>query len=298
MSAEPEQSRPSIATVIITHDRLGDLKRCVDAVRAQTFPSEIIVVDNASSDGTREWLDAQSDVAAIHQGDEGPAGGAYTGIKHSYEKQFDACWLLDDDALPEANALERLVASPAFDGTNMLGSVVVRSDDPDTLAYPVPRMSSYSALFDYYRDLIERVPDLQAESDDRGYPWSMMNAHLIPSEIIAAVGLPKREFYMGGEETEYHYRIRSHGFGTYLVLDSICRHPKAHESAMATWRQRSLVRNTVYIHRRYRRWFVVRTIRRVVVYAATGRWELVSAIWDGLRNDFSRRYVDSAQQAR
>jgi rhamnopyranosyl-N-acetylglucosaminyl-diphospho-decaprenol beta-1,3/1,4-galactofuranosyltransferase len=283
---------PRIAGVIVTHDRLADLERCLGAVRSQTFPlAGLIVVDNASSDGTREWLDAQSDLTAIHQGDEGPAGGMYTGIKHAYEGGFDAIWVLDDDALPSATALERLVEAPANDGSNVVGSVIVSHEDPEILAFPVPKLSTYSALFDYYREVTDRVSDLRAESDERGYAWSMfMNCALFPREVVADVGLPKRDFYMGGEETEYHYRVRSRGYGTYVVLDSICRHPKRDVRGMESWRRRSLVRNTVYIHRHYRRWFVARTFRLFVIYAATGHREFLGPMWDGVRNDFSRRY--------
>ena len=292
MSQHHDSSQPRIAGVVVTHDRLAELERCLVAMRSQTFPlAAMMVVNNASSDGTREWLDGQPDVTPIHQGDEGPAGGWYAGIKHAYENGFDAIWTLDDDALPSTTALERLVGAPANDGSNVVGSMIVSHDDPEALAFPVPKLSTYSRLFDYYRELTDRVSDLRAESDERGYAWSMfMNCALFPRDVVADVGLPKREFYMGGEETEYHYRVRSRGYGTYVVLDSVCQHPKRDERDMASWRRRSLIRNTVYIHRQYRRWFVARTIRRFVVYAATGRREFLSPMWDGLRGDFSRRY--------
>ena len=54
------------SVVMLTHNRLEALKRCVEKVRegALTRPSnfEIIVVNNGSTDGTREWLDAQDGI--------------------------------------------------------------------------------------------------------------------------------------------------------------------------------------------------------------------------------------------
>jgi rhamnopyranosyl-N-acetylglucosaminyl-diphospho-decaprenol beta-1,3/1,4-galactofuranosyltransferase len=261
-------------------------------MRAQTFPpAGIIVVNNASADGTREWLDSQPDVTPIHQGDVGPAGGWHAGIRHAFDSGNDAIWMLDDDAMPSLTALQTLVESPAYDGSTVVGGVIVSPHDDEILAFPVPRLSTYNSLFDYYRKVTDRMSDLRAESDERGYPWGMfMNCVLLPRRVVAEVGLPKREFYMGGEETEYHYRVRSRGFGTYIVLDALCRHPKRDESGMANWRRRSLVRNTVYIHRHYRRWFVLRTLRLAVIYAATGHRDFLSPMWDGIRGDFSRRY--------
>jgi rhamnopyranosyl-N-acetylglucosaminyl-diphospho-decaprenol beta-1,3/1,4-galactofuranosyltransferase len=291
--------RPRVAAIIITRDRIADLKRCVDAVAAQTFPiAATVVVDNASSDGTRDWLDEQENVTAIHQGDEGAAGAMYTGIGYAFEQGFDAMWLLDDDALPEPNALERLVAAPANDGSNVVGSVVVSVADPEVLSFPVPKVSTYSSFFDYHRELTDRVADLRDGSDELGYAWAMFtNSILLPRDVVANIGLPKREFYMGGEEVEYLYRVRSHGYGTYLVLDSICRHPRRDSRGIPRWRELSTARNMVYVHRRYRRWFLLRTMRRFLVYAVTGRWALLRALWDGVRGDFSRRYVDDSRSS-
>ncbi len=62
----PTKPANSVAAVILTHNRLSLLKRCVAAVRAQTRPLDaIIVVDNASTDGTREWLAQESDLKVI-----------------------------------------------------------------------------------------------------------------------------------------------------------------------------------------------------------------------------------------
>ena len=58
----------TVAAAITTFNRLEMLKRCIEAVRAQSVPpDEIIVVDDASSDGTATWLREQDDLVAIIQ---------------------------------------------------------------------------------------------------------------------------------------------------------------------------------------------------------------------------------------
>ena len=50
-----------VTAVITTHNRLGLLKRAVESVRSQTYEEmELVVVDDASSDGTREWAESQN----------------------------------------------------------------------------------------------------------------------------------------------------------------------------------------------------------------------------------------------
>ncbi len=50
-------NKPSVAAVVVTYNRKVLLKECLDALLAQTRPLDsIIVVDNASTDGTRVFL--------------------------------------------------------------------------------------------------------------------------------------------------------------------------------------------------------------------------------------------------
>lgn len=49
-----------ISIVILTHNRLNSLKRCIESIRQNTIEDyEIIVVDNASKDGTKEYLQSE-----------------------------------------------------------------------------------------------------------------------------------------------------------------------------------------------------------------------------------------------
>ncbi len=49
-----------ISVVVLTYNRLERLKRCLDSIKGSTTePHEIIVVNNASTDGTTEFLESQ-----------------------------------------------------------------------------------------------------------------------------------------------------------------------------------------------------------------------------------------------
>src|ERR1700687_3616443 len=59
--------KQSVAVVILTFNRLKLLQRCIKHVREQTRRVDgVIVVNNGSTDGTKEWLDEQADIIAIH----------------------------------------------------------------------------------------------------------------------------------------------------------------------------------------------------------------------------------------
>ena len=61
------------AVVIVTYNRLELLKECLACVCRQTIPfSRVIVVDNHSTDGTRDYLEGREDTYVFHVTDKKP----------------------------------------------------------------------------------------------------------------------------------------------------------------------------------------------------------------------------------
>lgn len=59
-------NRMTIAAAIVTHNRLELLKLSINSLRAQTRkPDEIIIINNASTDGTTEWLAGQEGLFVV-----------------------------------------------------------------------------------------------------------------------------------------------------------------------------------------------------------------------------------------
>ncbi|MGI8710741.1 MAG: glycosyltransferase, partial [Acidimicrobiales bacterium] len=129
--AAPTPNQVSIGAVVVTRNRLTLLQECVAALRAQTrVPDEIIIIDNASDDGTRQWLATQNDLTVILQGNVGGAGGFHRGIKEAHARGHDWFWCMDDDTIAQPETLERLCAAPPFRDprTGFLGSLVQWTD--------------------------------------------------------------------------------------------------------------------------------------------------------------------------
>lgn len=99
---------PLVSAIITTHNRLELLKRAVESVRTQTYKNiELIVVDDKSDDGTREWCELQ-EFHYIHIPPQESRGGNYArnlGAKVSHGKYL--AYLDDDDYwLPEKTFLQ------------------------------------------------------------------------------------------------------------------------------------------------------------------------------------------------
>jgi len=205
-----EISSPSgIWAGIVTHNRLNLLKRCVDAIRKQSLkPERLLVVDNDSSDGTREWLECQPDVTFLTQPNEGGAGGFKKVLELAAKNEASMVWVMDDDGLPAPNALQNLVRHvhlmPAI-----LNSVVVNEVNHDELVWKV---DGHLKLSDLTQPIIPGIAHL-------------FNGSLIDIRVVKSVGLPKSELVLWGDESEYFERVRQK-FPVYTVSSSAHYHPK------------------------------------------------------------------------
>ncbi len=101
----------NIGAVIVTFNRLEKLKKALNSYEIQTvLPKYIIVVDNASTDGTKEYLkswekinDEYEKVVISLEENKGGAGGFYEGQKAAIEKNADWIMLADDDLYLDKN---------------------------------------------------------------------------------------------------------------------------------------------------------------------------------------------------
>ncbi len=100
---------PLISIVIATRNAAGDLPRCLDSIRAQTFREfEVLVGDGASTDGTIDILRLSADVVTFWQSepDTGPYAARNKALPHARGEWL--CFLGADDWLWDERALERL----------------------------------------------------------------------------------------------------------------------------------------------------------------------------------------------
>jgi GT2 family glycosyltransferase len=240
-----------VAAVIVTYNRLDMLQECLQALAQQTYLlTDIIVVNNGSTDGTANWLDQQTDLIAIHQGNSGSAGGFYTGIKAADERGYDWIWIMDDDGYPALNCLEQLIAaSTKRPEINVWGCMVLDRDKPTQLAFECQAITNNIGEINTHIEFIDN--------------WApFFNGILLSAGTVKKIGYPNQGLFIWGDEFDYFQRVIAAGNQIASTTKALFYHPKdrlyatkyrgqyVYDGAI-NWRAYCFFRNRAYVGRKY-----------------------------------------------
>lgn len=252
---------PHIVAVILTYNRKDLLERCLDAVQAQTYRCDsVIVVDNASSDGTQQMLreaGSRYPNLKVYQLSRniGASGGFSAGFRLAYQDGADFVWMMDDDVIPRPDALQRLLEA-----------------DERLERQGIERAFLLSTAFTESGQ-ITNSPSLDVRPNAIRYPrWpetielgmapvrrATFVSILVPRAILTEFGLPIAAMFIWGEDTEFTLRVTRDKPG-FLVGASKVLHLRQENgpidiltetSAARLKYHRHLIRNNVFIARKY-----------------------------------------------
>ena len=205
-----------IAAVIVTYNRKDKLLNCIKALQSQKGGNpDIMVIDNASDDGTKEALTELIDSGAIIYKNTGRnlggAGGFEIGVREASLMGFKYVWLMDDDCVPHKKALNELKkAHNKLRGRYgfLSGKIVWRDGN-------ICRMNVQK------KDVISKVEDF--DRDLQKIQFATFVSCFIKTSVVKEVGLPIGEFFIWGDDLEYTRRI-SMEYPCYYVKDSVALH--------------------------------------------------------------------------
>ena len=205
-----------ICTVVVTYNRYELLKECLDSLINQTILNTILIVDNASTDGTQNRIEEDgylSNSQIIYKKltiNSGGAGGFHFGVKYALENNYDYVWLMDDDAEPELNALELLI--------NNLDDSKYSAYAPKTLIGTkdnhILSTFGHRGIFDYENCLpaFQKALNIKEyEKDKCEIEMASFVGILIPITSIKKIGLPEQRFFIHHDDTEFSLRLASLG---------------------------------------------------------------------------------------
>lgn len=291
---------------MVTWNRRVLVEECLAALSAQTHqPVAVVVVDNASDDGTAEYLDSltQEWLHVIHlTKNTGGAGGFAAGTRAALAHDPDLIWLLDDDTIPTSTAAAELVKvwqgydAPGQARPAVIASKVIWTDGRDHPMNTPRAKPGASAQELAAAQKVSAVPIRSAS----------FVSIMCDASRVKELGLPIADYFLWNDDFEYSTRLIRDGVGLYCPNSVVVHKTKAFGATDNDPGERFFyeVRNKVWLFGRgsslgasekviyggstLRRW--VRTFAN-----SADRATLRAAGWRGLRAGLSRSPRPNAQ---
>ena len=285
-----------LAIVIVTYNRLSLLKGCLASLQKQTFPiDKVFVIDNASNDGTEQFLKSYQGLPleAIRQEENtGGAGGFSKGVRLAYEKGFDWIFLMDDDVFPEPDCLSTLMKYklPAMIAVreDINGQLVERSAIEYNLNNPFYLNPKRKSIGEFYKNR-KNMPEI-LNVDNIAFEGFMVHR-----DIVQQVGFPDPDYFIFYDDVDYALRIRSLGYTIMAVRDAVLVRQLDfnQKAALNSWKAYYMFRNLFHIHYKFGSNIFVRNkpyflaVGAITLALAAGNIKKSTAIFDAIK-DFKK----------
>lgn len=196
------------AIVIVTYNREQLLRECIRQAADQTVSAaSIIIVNNASTDGTQIYLETLKkqdriyDIINLSQ-NIGGAGGFARGIERAAEKDVEFVLIIDDDAMLAPDYMELLLrARQSFPQYRAFAGTVKVNGRIDTCHRRT--VSKVGLLFKNCGEEEYQKPHFECEI-------ASFCGMLLDMELVRTIRLPHSEYFIWHDDAEYSLRIRKY----------------------------------------------------------------------------------------
>lgn len=209
-----------ICAVIVTYNRKELLIKNIDSLLMQTCPLDILIYDNASTDGTfqllkdKGYLDMDNIIYILSDKNRGGAGGFCNGEKEAIKRDYDLLWLMDDDGYClNKDTLSELIKYYSKSKKYIINSYIICDQKTKQLTFDlgpyctdteVKKAAKHDVIYGY------------------GNPY---NGTLVPKECFCEVGYTDERLFIYGDENDFKIRSQKAGYEWITPIKSLYYHP-------------------------------------------------------------------------
>ncbi len=305
---------PKVLVIIVTWNKKDYVINLLDSLLDMDYPKEameILVVDNASTDGTAEAIKARKDNINIicNRENLGGTGGFNTGLSWAFSQpaeKYDYLWLLDNDVLVHKHALSALVQILSkHSDVAVAGSTMMQLDYPwkinemgagVDLEHGRLKLNRHFQEIDSWKNIpVERLRSQDIDISlqlDNCPKWMKVDyvaaaSLLIRSHVARKAGLWE-DYFLHFDDVEWCLRIAKMGEKVVVSAQSIIWHLSAF-SKVPSWVLYYDNRNVLYLLEKHgtpgsisktRRWIQMKSL----YYAVLGKFDLSKLHIEALRD--------------
>lgn len=297
-------SNTKILIIIVTWNKKDYVIDLLMSLSSLSFPRkqlDILVVDNASSDGTVDILKEKfKDIKVIaNEENLGGTGGFNTGLSWAFsqpESSYDYLWLLDNDVVVHENALSELVSVlDSNPDVAIAGSTMMQLDFPwriNEMGAFVDRDSGVLGFNRHYEDVSgwQGLPVQELLHNDKDLSQQLVNCQeMMDVDYVAAASLLIRapiakqaglwmDFFIHFDDVEWCLRIAESGHRVVVSAKSLIWHLSA-IAKVPSWILYYDNRNILYLLEKHSHLGAVKnsihwTLKKALYYTLLGKTDL------------------------
>jgi GT2 family glycosyltransferase len=214
---------PKVFIIVLNYNGKNCLSQCLNSVYQSDYPNfEVIVVDNASTDGSFEEARQKFQSANLirNNANLGFAAGNNIGIRYALEKFGDYVFLLNNDATLESETLSELVAQAEKNRLSIASPLIYKNDKI--------WFEGGKIIWLMMRAIHKKLRTSLTKPFVSEYVTGC--AMLINKKVFQTIGLFDEKFFLYYEDADFCTRAKRKGFSSYIIPSAKVTHKEASES--------------------------------------------------------------------
>lgn len=238
----------NVIAVVVTYNRKDLLIECLEGILGQTYSvNKLVIVNNNSTDDTEHLLkskgilDNPKIIYKKLRENIGGAGGFHEGMKEAFMNKADWIWVMDDDTIPLSDCLEKMVGALDIleNKVSFLASQVKGIKDEPMNVPMVDTSQSENGYADWYRFLDKGIVKISLAT---------FVSLLINGKAVEKVGLPCKDYFIWGDDTEYTMRLTTYYDKAYFIGNSKVLHKRIGGNALSILEEDNKFRIKMYYY--------------------------------------------------
>jgi len=217
-----------ILTIVVTYNGMKWIERCLGSVRASAVPSDIMVVDNASDDGTPDWIREHFPEVIVSDNRENLGFGAANniGMRYAMAHSYRYVYLLNQDAWVFPETFGTLIRAFEEDGRTGAEGVRKAPGKPIGILSPMQMEANLTRMDAQFRKHCHKALEKDASETVR-VPFVMAAHWMVSRPCLESIGGFCPAFPHYGEDIDFIHRAQYKGFAAAVVKTASAVHDRA-----------------------------------------------------------------------
>jgi GT2 family glycosyltransferase len=303
-----------LIAIIVTFNRLDKLELTIQKSLEECF-DKIIIVNNNSTDSTKEYLDSLDNNRLIvkHLNKNlGGAGGFNVGFDIALN-ETDADWIVcyDDDACPDVGMIEKFKTLELEETISSVAAAVYLPNGDVSVMNKV-RFNPFKSVQSFVNTFVKRESIYVSEEVYRGNSILEIDAStfvgfFIRTDVVRKMGLPRTELFIYADDLIYTLGLTMSGYKHLFVPSITFTHDcttlvNANDVYDPIWKVYYTYRNRIEMYRVSSKWlYLPITLLQIIPWRRKKKYYqnqelylilLKMAIVDALKSDFTKSHTD------